>query len=152
LSAGIFAASLPPLKSTFEKFLSKVVGITSGLTTPGATKTFKSGAGYGGGHGGGYGGGTLHQSRRSHHLSSNHDIEHGKAEYVDMDEMGRRRGRKEFEDIEEEDQKHILRNGAASVKTGSEDENGDWIMKTVEFTVNDSASVRQDSNTPGIAR
>jgi hypothetical protein len=86
------------------------------------------------------------------HLSSNRDIEHGKAEYVGMDEMGRGRDHNGFDDIEEEDQKHILRNGTASVKTGSEDENGDWIMKTVEFTVNDSASIRQDSNTPGIAR
>lgn len=151
LSAGLFAASLPPLKSTFEKFLSKVVGVRSGLSTPGATNTFQ-GSGYGP-KSGGYGGNTFRQSRRSGMNTLTSDVEHGRAEYVGMDEMGRKRTYNEFDDIkEDEDQKHILRKGTSSVKTGSEDENGDWITKTVEFTVNDANSMKGPRYTTGIAR
>ncbi|EEQ90737.1 uncharacterized protein BDCG_05857 [Blastomyces dermatitidis ER-3] len=44
-NAGLFAASLPPLKSTFEKMLRKF-GVMSGLSTPSNTHTY--GGGYSG--------------------------------------------------------------------------------------------------------
>ncbi|KLJ11507.1 hypothetical protein EMPG_13312 [Blastomyces silverae] len=44
-NAGLFAASLPPLKSTFEKILRKF-GVMSGLSTPSNTHTY--GGGYSG--------------------------------------------------------------------------------------------------------
>ncbi|RMZ86506.1 hypothetical protein DV736_g6268, partial [Chaetothyriales sp. CBS 134916] len=38
-SAGLFAASLPALKATFERVLSRLYGITTGFTTPSATRS-----------------------------------------------------------------------------------------------------------------
>ncbi|KIW58019.1 hypothetical protein PV05_02571 [Exophiala xenobiotica] len=142
ISAGLFAASLPPLKSTFERILVRVFGVHSGLTTPSATRT--KGHSYTNSR-------TLRSSRRPPPGSSmgtgfefEENMPHGTATYV-MGDMGKMKKKTDNETISvEEDQKHILH--AGSVKTGSEgNENegpqGDWITKTIEYTVSDAQSL-----------
>ncbi|EHY58977.1 hypothetical protein HRR83_001759 [Exophiala dermatitidis] len=139
LAAGLFAASLPPLKATFERILTQVFGIRTGLTTPSATRT--KGHSYGNSH-------TFRSGRRVPPGSAmgtgfEDDLPHGSAMYA-MDDM-KRRGDSE-EHIMEEDQKHILHPGSVKTGSGSDnvDENGEWITKTVEFTVAESRSIKDD--------
>ena len=72
------------------------------------------------------------------------NMPHGTATYV-MGDMGKMKKKTDNETISvEEDQKHILH--AGSVKTGSDgNENeapqGDWITKTIEYTVSDAQSL-----------
>ena len=111
LNAGLFAASLPPLKSTFENILRRC-GVMTGLTTPGNTyqsgeygrsRTFRSGARASNGY-------TLGDNSQSNYgLSSlkNHSQRDGESL--------------------EEDQKHILKTGM--------DNNGEWITKTTEYSI-----------------
>lgn len=77
-------------------------------------------------------------------FESDPDLPHGAAIYS-MGDMGKKKGKQEDEDNSlEDDQKHILHSG--SVKTGSdghegEGPQGDWITKTIEYTVSDVQSM-----------
>ncbi|KIX05366.1 uncharacterized protein Z518_06238 [Rhinocladiella mackenziei CBS 650.93] len=143
LSAGLFAASLPPLKATFERFLVRVLGVRSGLTTPSATHS--KGLSYGHSH-------TFRSGRRVAPGSTvgtgfEDELPHGTAVYV-MGDMGKMKRRDEQDDYNvDEDQKHILQTGSVKTAAGSDgavEEPGDWITKTVEYTVAESRSIRED--------
>ena len=81
-------------------------------------------------------------------------LEHGygRPEYVPMSDIRQPRGETRAKGRDEfgyDDEEHILKAGSGSVKTGTgseEDAQGQWITKTVEFTVNDMNSER------GVAR
>ncbi|PGH00983.1 hypothetical protein AJ79_08047 [Helicocarpus griseus UAMH5409] len=117
-NAGLFAASLPPLKSTFEKILRKM-GITTGHTTPANTY-----GGYGGGRRSRYG---EYSSRSRGHASmgfnlTNDNETRGRTAYVMHDVS---RSSPSGAESMEEDQKHILES----------DGNGGYITKTTEYSV-----------------
>ena len=156
-NAGLFAASLPPLKSTFEHLLVRFFNVRSGLTTPSATNTFKSNgyavhsygpSGHSKTHSSGgaptYGGFNFSRKRGSNAATAGN----GPA-YVMRDvstiKSNRRRDPDEISS-ESEDQKHILQAASGSVQTGtgSEDETRDgWITKTVEYTVKEDEEDRR---------
>jgi hypothetical protein len=158
-AAGMFAASLPPLKSFFEGILTKVFKVHSGLTTPSATR--RKGHSYGNSQ-------TLRSSRRPQPGSAmgtgfefdDDDVPHGAATVYAMGDMNTKkkwRTKGEDEISEEDDQKHILHQ-ANSVKTGSDGhdpENGQgdgWITKTIEYTVSDAQSIGHSDVGPGARR
>lgn len=73
------------------------------------------------------------------------DLPHGSAVYA-MGDMKKQRGLQD-EDIMDEDQKHILQTGSVRTGNGSDgagEEHGDWITKTVEYTVAESRSISGD--------
>ncbi|EXJ76306.1 uncharacterized protein A1O5_00814 [Cladophialophora psammophila CBS 110553] len=142
LSAGLLAAALPPLKTTFERILVRVFRVHSGLTTPSATRS--KGHSYNNSR-------TLRSSRRPPPGSAmgtgfefEDDMPHSTTVYV-MGDMRKIKKKREDDAMSvEDDQKHILHSG--SVKTGSdgnevEGPQGDWITKTIEYTVSDAQSM-----------
>ncbi|KAH8195335.1 hypothetical protein TruAng_010503 [Truncatella angustata] len=155
-NSGLIGACAPSLKSIFEQFLHDVVGIRSlKSSTPSGTPGY-----------GGYGPGSYKLSRMSRHNGRAHAQKLPGEEEEAMPSHHRGHfvsatGGKTATDsdsIEEEDQKHILKNShARSVDIESNGSDGgyrspsgvsgnNWITKTVEYGVKpDSSSINHAS-------
>lgn len=135
LNAGLFAASLPPLKSTFEKILRKL-GVMTGLSTPGNTYPNSS-------YGGRYKSRTFSSKLRASLGYTLNDEESQARSAYPMENMDRSRSQPDRDGVSlEEDQKHILSPGGPG--------QGEWITKTTEYSVSheiaSSAGERQQDD------
>lgn len=132
MNCGLFAASLPPLKATFEGILTRYLGVHMSSKS----SRYDTNRNYGGG---GYG----YASRRSR---ASRMLEAGVFDGEDSKQMGnttfvldsvRNKNGSEDDGLSvESDQRHILR---SSEEPG---EGGQYITKTVGYTVS------EESNTP----
>jgi hypothetical protein len=131
------AASLPPLKSTFEALLRRF-GVMTGLSTPGDTYENRSRT---------YGVGTLrsgHQ-RLSGGRVLERDLETANKAYQLDDMKSRTRTQVDAGSIEEEDQRHILKHDHAPGMQGE----GWAITKTTEYSVSDDNMSTNDARFDG---
>jgi hypothetical protein len=131
------AASLPPLKATFESFM-RSIGLTSGLVTstngtygPGGTSNARRSA---------YGNGTFRSAHQPHRSGHAQVLASMGGDEEEAYELGGRKSRARVH-VEpagmQEDQKHIL---ASSRSIEEQNGGGGWgITKTTEYSVSDEA-------------
>lgn len=130
LNAGLMAASIPPLKKTFENVLASWFGVVMQYSTSGRTPAHtRTPSGYS--HG--YGPGTFRSSRigvaRGRKLN---DIDTDVTESYVMNDMTKRESQEARRSSITEDQRHILQETSDQ---GAEESKDNSITKTMEYSV-----------------
>lgn len=130
MNCGLFAASLPPLKATFEGILTRYFGVTLGTNS----SRYGSNGRYGG-----YGSRKSRASRipEPDVFDGSESKTMGNSTFV-LETVRNKNGSEDGISVES-DQRHILKNGGEPGHGG----HGHFITKTVDYTVSEESERRR---------